>query len=806
MDTLLQDIRYALRQLAARPAFTAVAVLTLALGIGANTAIFSVADGVLLRPLPYERPDRLVLMWEATPQLPFMVVAYPDYLDWRHRGAMFSGLAVYNRYGTRNLTGESAPERLAVGLSSANLFRVLGVRSAIGRSFVDGDDEPAADRVAMLSAGLWRRRFGADSGVVGRRIVLDGDPYVVIGVLPASFRFAGGPDLWVPIGPTVDADMLNRDNHPGLVVVGRLRPNVSVQSAQDGMHAIARQLAAEYPASNKDVDVRVTPLGEVGVAGVRPTIVALFAAVAFVLLLACVNVATLTLAAGTRRGRELAIRVALGASHGRLVRQLLTEHVLVAFAGGSVGVVLALWGITALRTMGSGFVPRADMIAIDWRAVAFAAVVSLLAGLGFGLAPALRSSRAPLGAALAEGGRSVGGRAQRRALRTLIGLEVALSLMLLIGAGLMIRSFLALQRTEPGLDPTGVLVANVALPTAKYPTDERNRAFFGGLLERLAASPESRSAGIIDPLPYGQGGWQAGVTMEGVPEEAPGQNPLIDAAVVSGGYFSTLGIPLLQGRTFSDADGPGSSRVVIVNRALAERYWPGQQPVGRRLHFGPAAATGAQWMTVVGMVGDVRLELERQPRPQFYLPYTQAQGGRAFSVVLKGTGDVSRLAPLVSGAVAALDPNQPVYGIQPMRARLADLFAERRFRMLLFSVFAGIALGLAVAGIYGVMSDLVSQRTREIGIRLALGAERQSIVRLVLAHALRPTLVGLTAGLTATLGLGRLLAGLLYGVRPADPVTFAAVVVVLFGAACCAAWLPALRATRVDPMVALRTE
>jgi putative ABC transport system permease protein len=363
----------------------------------------------------------------------------------------------------------------------------------------------------------------------------------------------------------------------------------------------------------------------------------------------------------------------------------------------------------------------------------------------------------------------------------------------------------ALQRTEPGLDPTDVLVANVGLPAAKYPTDERNRAFFDALLDRVAAAPEVRAAGIVDPLPYGEGGWQSGFTLEGVAEAEPGQNPVVDAAVVSGGYFRTFGIPVLQGRTFTAADAAGSPRVVIVSRALAERYWSGLPPVGRRLHFGPAAATDEPWITVVGVVGDVRLDLERPPLPQVYLPYTQAHG-RAFSIVLKGTGDAARLAPLVAGAVAALDPNQPVYGIQPMQARLADVFAARRFRMLVFVVFAALALALAIAGIYGVMSDLVSQRTRDIGIRLALGAEQRSIVRLVLAQALRPTLAGLAAGVVATLGLSRLLAGLVYGVRPADPLTFGAVAALLLGAACIAAWLPARRATQVDPVVALRTE
>jgi putative ABC transport system permease protein len=781
-------------------------VLTLALGIGANTAIFSVADGVLLRPLPYQAPDQLVRLVESTRELPFMVVAYPDYLDWRDRNRVFSDLAVYNPYRNMNLTGGSAPQRLAVAMASANLFRLLGVRPALGRTFVDAEDRPGSERVVILSAGLWGRRFGADSGVIGRRILLDADPYLVVGVMPVSFRFAGGPDVWVPTGPFIDADMLNRNNHPGLLAVGRLRPGVGLPRARDRMRALAQQLAAEHPESNKGVDVLVTPLAETGgVAGARPTIVALVLAVAFVLLLACVNVATLAIAAGARRSRELAVRVALGASHGRLVRQLLTEYVLVASAGGVVGALLALWGLTVLRAIGTGFVPRADMIAIDWRAVAFTAVVSLVAGLGFGLGPALRASRTPLGVALAEGGRGASRPAQLRALRALIGFEVALSVMLLIGAGLMIRSFLALQHTAPGLDPAGVLVANVGLPAATYPTDERSRAFFDGLLDRLAASPEVRAAGIVDPLPYGEGGWQAGITLEGVAEKEPGQNPMVDASVVSGGYFRTLGIPLVQGRTFTAADGPESPRVVIVSRALADRYWPGLPPIGRRLHFGPAAATGEQWMTVVGVVGDVRLDLERPPLPEFYLPYTQVHG-RAFSVVLKGAGDAGRLAPLVAGAVAALDPNQPLYGIQPMQARLAEVFAARRFRMLVFGVFAAVALGLAIAGIYGVLSDLVSQRTRDIGIRLALGAERGSIVRLVLAQAIRPTLAGLTSGAVATLGLSRLLAGLVFGVRPADPLTFGAVAALLLGAACVAAWLPARRATRVDPIVALRTD
>ncbi|HKE91856.1 MAG TPA: ABC transporter permease [Gemmatimonadales bacterium] len=799
MDTLLQDLKYALRQCAARPGFTAVAVLTLGLGIGANTAIFSVADGVLVRPLPYHAPDQLVLLAEETKDLPFMVVAYPDYLDWRQRNGVFTELAVYDRYRNMNLTGVGTAERLAVAMTSANLFHLLGVRPTLGRPFLDAEDQQGSERVVILSAGLWQRRFGADSGIVGRQILLDANPYLVVGVMPFSLRFAGGPDVWVPIGPFIDADLLNRDNHPGLIAVGRLRRGINLRRAQDDMHTLAQQLADEYPASNKGVDAQVIPLGETGgVAAARPTIVALVLAVAFVLLLACVNVATLALAAGARRGRELTVRVALGASRRRLVRQLLTEYVLVACAGGIVGALLALWGLAVLRTIGSGFVPRADTIAIDWRAALFTAVISLVAGVGFGLAPALRASRGSLGAALVEGGRGASRAGQLRALRTLIGCEVALSVTLLIGAGLMIRSFLALQAVEPGLDPAGVLVANVGLPAAKYPTDERSRAFFDGLLDRLTAGPEGRAAAIVDPLPYGQGSWQTGITLEGVAEEVPGQNPMVDAAVVSGGYFRTLGIPLLQGRTFTAADGPGSPRVVLVSRALADRYWPGQPPVGRRVHFGPAAATTEQWMTVVGVVGDVRLDLERAPQPELYLPYTQVHG-RAFSVVLKGAGDIA-------GAVAALDPNQPVYGIQPMHARLADVFAARRFRMLVFGVFAAVALALAIAGIYGVMSDLVSQRTRDIGIRLALGAERRSIVGLVLAQALRPTLAGLMAGVVATLGLSRLLAGLVFGVRPADPLTFAAVAALLFGAACVAAWVPARRATRVDPMVALRTE
>jgi putative ABC transport system permease protein len=806
MEALLQDIRYAVRQLAKRPAFTAAAALTLALGIGTSTAIFSVANGVLLRPLPYADPDRLVMLWETTPQLSVMMVAYPDFLDWRSRSRTFDEVAVYNRYHSMNLTGAAEPERLAAAMASANLFRTLGVRPALGRAFQDEEDQPGAARVAIISAGLWQRRFGGAADVVGRTITLDGDPYTIVGVTARTFQLAGAIDVWVPVGPFITPDLMNRNNHPGLVAIARLRPGTNLQGSREDMARVAGQLAADYPASNQGVGVTITPLGDIVVGGARPTIEALLVAVGLVLLIACVNVANLLLALGTSRVREIGVRFALGASRARVVRGLLTESIVLALVGGAAGVGFALWGVAVLRAHAIGIVPRVSTIAVDWWVLAFSAGISVAAGLGFGVVPALRAARTGLTDSLREGGwRATTGRASLHARRGLVGAEVGLSLVLLIAAGLMIRSFMELDRVAPGIDPHGVLTMQIALPSAKYPSDESGRVFFRTLLERLSSLPDVRAAGIGDPLPFGQGGWQAGVTLEGVPEAVPGQNPLVDAAVVNGDYFQALRIPLLRGRRFTEADNAQAPRVVLVSAALVQRFWPGQDAVGKRIHFGGAADTGERWMSVIGVVGDVRRDLEAAPRPEFYLPYSQAQVG-SLSVVLRTEGDPSLLAPAARRAILAIDPDQPVFDMQTMTDRLGTVLATRRFRMLLFGVFAAVALGLALLGIYSVMSQLVAQRTHEIGVRLALGAQPGAVRRLVLRQAMQPVLAGLGAGLLAALATSRLLVGLLFGVRPADPLTFGAVTLLVVAAALTASYLPARRAAGVDPVVALRTE
>lgn len=806
MDALLQDLRYALRTLAKAPGFTIVAVLTLALGMGASTAIFSVANGVLFRPLPYADPGQLVMLWETTAQLRVMMVAYPDYLDWRDRNTVFDEVAVYDRYRSMNLTGSGEPERLATGMASANLFRTLGVGLALGRGFRDEEDRAGAARVAIISDGLWQRRFGGVTSVLGQAITLDGNPYTIVGVTPRGFERGGAVDLWVPTGPFVDSSLLSRNNHPGLVAIARMQPGITLQRARDDIARIAGQLAVDYPASNRGVGVTVTPLREIAVGGARPTILALLVAVAFVLLIACVNVANLLLTLAARRVREIAVRCALGASRGRVVRQLLTESVVLAVLGGACGVLLALWGVALLRTNAVGIVPRVSAIGVDWRVLAFSAVASVAAGLAFGVVPALRSVRTGLTEALREGGRgATRGRAGLRGRRVLVGAEVGMSLVLVVAAGLMIRSFVELGRVRPGIEPHGLLTLDVALPQTRYPTDQAGRAFFRTLLERLSALPGVRAAGVGDPLPYGQGGSQAGVTLEGVPEAVPGENPLLDAAVVSGDYFRAMGIPLLRGRRFTDADDEGAPRVVLVSDALVRRFWPGLDPIGRRIHFGGAADTNEAWMSVIGVVGDVRRELEAAPRPEIYLPYSQASA-RSLSIVLRTAGDPALLTPAARRTILSMDPDQPVYDVHPMTERLATVLAVRRFRMILFGVFAAVALGLALIGIYGVMSHLVAQRTHEIGLRIALGAPQHAVRGLVLREAMRPVVVGLGAGLLAALAASRLLVGLLFGVRPADPLTFGVVTMVFVGAALVASYLPARRATRMDPMAALRTE
>jgi putative ABC transport system permease protein len=583
MSALLADIRYALRTMVKKPAFAAAAIGTLALGIGANTAIFSVVNAVLLRPLPFPNPDRLVLLWEKTAELPTMMVAYPDYLDWRAQNGVFENLAVYNRYRSLNLTGGGDPERVSAAAVSANFFATVGVRPEIGRAFLPEEDRPGAKAVVLFH-GFFERRFGADRSLVGRTVTLNGSPHTVVGVMPRGYRYPAGVDLLVTIGELGQKSLESRDTHPGLVGIGRLKAGVSLAGARGQMRTIAARLASQYPDSNSGIGAEVAPLSEILVGSSRPTLVLLLAAVGFVLLIACANVANLLLARAMARGREMAIRAALGAGRARLTRQLITEALVLSFAGGGLGLLAAGWSASLLKALAPKNLPGPPELPLDSRVLAFTLLVSLLTGLLFGLAPAIRLSRRSLEVSLKEDGWGLaGGSGRRQARGLLVAAEVAISVLLLVGAGLMLQSLAVLSRVAPGFDPTGVAVGNVSLPQRTYPTDEAARGFFEAAIARLKASPGILAAAAGDPLPFGPGGWQTGITVEGVPNPSPKENPLVNAAVVSPDYFRALGIPLVRGRFFSDADDLRAPRRVIVSRAMVERFWPGADPLGKRI-------------------------------------------------------------------------------------------------------------------------------------------------------------------------------------------------------------------------------
>ena len=806
MDTLLADLRYALRTLRRSPGFTAVAVLTLALGIGANTAIFSVVNAVLLRPLPFHDPDRLVLLWERSPQLEFMTVAYPDFVDWREQSRAFEDIAVFNRYRTLNLTGVAEPERLATAVVTASLFPVLGAQAAVGRTFLPNEDHPGAPRTIVLSYGLWQRRFGSDPSLVGRALTLDGQSYTVVGVMPRGFQYPRGVEVWAPLGLFLDAGMRNRANHPGLVGLARLKPGVSLDQARVELSGIARRLGQQYP-TNAAIGASMTPLVDVVVGGgVRRTLLVLLGAVGFVLLIACANVVNLLLARGAVRSGEIAIRAALGAGRVRVLRQLVTESLVLSLTGGAGGLLIAAWGVELLRAFAPDSLPRVAEIRIDGWVLGFTLVLSMIAGVVFGAAPLVQSARADLAGTLKAGGRGTTAAPSRHRLRSgLVAAEVALSLVLLTGAGLLLKSFVRLQQVDPGFDSKGVITFQVALPPAKYPTGPATAGFFRQALERAEAVPGVTAAAWVDPLPFSTGGWQAGVTLEGVPEPVPGDNPLLNASVVSPDFFRAMGVPITAGRAFSAHDDERAPRVAIVNRALVRRYWPGQNAVGKRVKFGPASSA-SPWMEIVGVSGDIRRTgLDAEAQAELYFPYAR-QPLRALTLVARTVGDPADYIRPLRGAVLALDPDQPVYNVRTMEQLLADSLVARRFSMTVLAVFAVVALLLALIGIYGVLAQFVAQRSNEMGIRVALGARAPDVVRLVIHQGMRPVAWGLAGGLVGALGLTRVLATLLFDVKPSDPATYAGVVALLAGAALLACYLPARRATKVDPVIALRYE
>ena len=818
IDTTIQDIRYALRTLGRSPGFVVAAVAALALGIGATTAIVSVVDGVLLRGLPYREPGRLVaIMHERTSP-----VSPANYLDWKRESSSFSAMGAA-QYWTATVAGSGDPERIQALRTTPEALALTGVQPALGR-VLGGEAGSAASggdgREAVLSWGLFVRRFGADSGVLGRTIVLDGEPHVIVGVMPRHFDFpifwAPGVEVWAPLPLEGIGTARNRQT---LRVFGRLRPEATLASARAEMATITQRLEAEHPGSNRNVTV--TPLSELVVGDVRPALLVLLAAVGFLLLITCANVAHMMLARATARRREIAIRAALGATRRRLVRQLLVESLLLAGGGGVFGVLLALLGIDALAALGGANIPRVESIAIDGRVLGFAALISLATALVFGLAPALRAARADMANPLRGGTRTTGngaGRARGRAL--LVSSEVALALVLLVGAGLSIRSFAVLRAIEPGLDADGVLTMQVALIGSVHEAPGRRAAFYESLLARVRSAPGVAAAGAINHLPIAGDEWGVPVHVEGRPPARPGEGIRATMRVVFPGYLETLGIPLVHGRGIAEGDRRGGTSVVVVNETFAQRHWPGEDPTGRRITIDDPADDPA-WLTVVGVTRDVvRSSWTEAPGEEIYVPYLQSplyldtEGAHVgyMTVVARAecaagrSCDAAALAPATRGAVRSLAGDVPLSEVRTMESVVAGATAQPRFTLVLLGTFAVVALVLATLGIYGVISYSVTRRTREIGIRLALGARPLTVVRLIAGQGLALALGGMVAGAIVALALARGMERILYGVQPADPLTFVLVILVLGVAAFAASAIPAGRAARMDPVKAIRAE
>ncbi len=817
METLLQDLRYAARRLARSPAFTAVAVLTLALGIGANVAIFGVLNGVLLRPLPYDEPDRLVKLWNRWEGSPEADLSPAEYFDYRDRVTAFVAMGAYAT-GAVNLTGGDAPERLGAGYLSAGVFPALGVDPALGRRFTPEEDSPSGEPVVVLGHGLWTRRFGADPSVVGRTVFMNGSAHRVVGVMPPGFRLPedlrgeGETEIYLPLG--IDRTTVpNRGSH-FLHGMARLRTGVTPEQAAAEVAGVARVFVDEYPDDYPEAmrfGATTEPLSEYVVGDARPMLLILLGAVGLVLLIATVNVAGLLLVRADARQREMAVRGALGAGRWHLARQLLAESGLLALLGGIGGVLLAVCATQMLVLLNPPNLPRPEAIGIDLRVLAFAAAVSLLASLLFGLAPALHASRPGLGRALRESGHSSTAGADRQRFRSvLVASEVAVAVVLLVGAGLLVRSFVALRSVDPGYRTEGVLTLRLSLPQADYP-DESAPAFYRELRERVAAIPGVTAAGAVTNLPLVSGLGDLNFRIEGRPMAEGDVSPRADWQAVTPGYFEAMGMRVLRGRVLAPTDDERAPGAVVINESLARRYWPGADPLGARFELGGGAGPG--WVTVVGIVRDLRhTSLAEPPRPEMYLSHVQFRfwdsGApvRAMTLAVAGGTSPAALVPSVRDAVRRMDPDLPLADVRTMAQVRADSVAEPRFVMLLLTLFAGVALALASIGVFGMLAHAVVQRTREIGIRIALGAGAGEVSRMVVRRGIGTALAGLAVGIPAALAASRVLTGFLFGVSATDATTFVAIPLLLLAVASIASYLPARRATRVDPMVALRNE
>jgi predicted permease len=817
MGTLLQDLRYGVRGLVKSPGFALVAVIVLALGIGANTAIFSVVNAVLLRPLPYQDPGKLVQVWHVPPAKSFpgmteFDVSAANYLDWRDQNHVFEQLAIYT-YATLNLSGKGQPESVTSAVVSPNFFSTLRVRTLFGRAIAPGEDQHGHANVVVLSHAFWREHFGSDPGIVGQNVTLNQQSYTIVGVMPSRFEMPPSAQIWTPLAWTDKEKAVRGEHHYG--VIGRLKPGLDLKQAQAEMNTISSRLEQQYPADDKGWGAMVVPLREQLVGSVRPALLVLLGAVAFVLLIACANVANLMLAKTLGRRKEIAIRSALGASRARIVQQVLSETILLALAGGILGLLIAHFGVRLISAFLANQLSLSPEVNLDGWVLGFTLAVSLATGVLAGLAPALRLTKTDLNEALKQGlSRTDADSGGKRTRVVLVISEVALSLMLLIGAGLMIRSLWMLRSVDPGLDPDHVLTMTVGIPvpSTRFPTPLQQSNFFNDVLQRVRALPGVDSAAVIDALPLAGGGSIQPIAIEGRAAQQMADQPEVAVRIISPGYIRALHIPLLRGRDLNDADAAGRPAVIVISESMAKRFWPNENPLGKHLTMtffpdGPRE--------IVGIVGDVKdsgLDVV-DPVATLYLPLGQlstpllgAWTSFPMSLVVRTNSNPSSLTSAVTSAVHQVDSELPLLQIRTMQDVVGESLAQQRFNMQLLAVFAGLALLLAAIGIYSVLSYSVKRRVREIGIRMALGAQVRDVLRLIMIEGMRPTLIGVAIGLAGALALGRVLANLIYGVKPTDPMTFAAVSALLAAVGLFATIIPAYRATRVEPMKTLRDE
>jgi putative ABC transport system permease protein len=810
LEQLLEDMRFGLRLLRKNPGFTLVAILTLALGIGANAAVFSVVYAVLLRPLPYKDPSSLLVLHETTPKVGDVSVSFPNFIDWRAASRTFRQMAAVQAVDF-NLAGVTQPENISGDAVSPNFLSMMGVRPFLGRDFDASEEKPGTAPVLLLSYSLWQSHLGGDPNAVGKTLTLDGRSFTIVGVLPPNYRSLDTTDVMLPIGvwATDNSGAIKERGERGdMVVIGRLAAGAGFGQARAEMEGIAARLAIEYPGSNDQFSVKLQPIRQAFVGDMKTAILVLFGAVLFVLLIACANVANLFLVRGASRTKEIALRIAFGASRGRIIRQMLTESLILACFGGVVGVGLALGGIRGMARLIPGDMLSGATVNLNGAVLLFVAGVVALAAFIFGLAPALHSTKPDVQSELKEGGRSSGGGVAQNRLRGALAVaEISLALVLLIGAGLMMKSLYRLLEVDPGFRPERVLTMGMDLRAQQYSEDPAVLNFWQQLIDRVSALPGVQSAAVGTVIPLTDSHSRSDVTIEGMALPTPGNFPHPDVHIVSPGYITALGIPLLRGRTFTDQDNEKAPLAGMINAMVARRFFPNEDPIGKRFMFGhPSAANPPKWYTVVGVVSDTRLYgLANPARLEVYVPFRQ-NPRNSMALVVKSGADPASLTSAIRDAVQSIDKDQPVFAVSTMQELVSNSVATRRMTLVLLGLFSGLALVLGAIGIYGVISYSVAQRTHEIGIRMALGAPRADVFRLVVGEGLKLAGVGITIGIAAAFGLARLLSSLLYGISATDFETFLGVAVLLALVALVACYVPARRAMRVDPTVALRYE